>query len=71
MTYGCHNHAARSDTLEVQDGWREDTTHGHPSRRPKMTVIPDPMTKDCQYTHTDLGMTDAKCDGCRHRAPFF
>lgn len=29
--------------------------------------IPDEMTKDCQYRHTDLGKADKKCEGCKWR----
>lgn len=29
--------------------------------------IPNVMTKDCQYRHTELGKADPKCDGCKWR----
>lgn len=62
---GCHNRAPLSERAEVQDGWIP-AMDGE-SRLPKMIEVPDPMTKDCQYTHTDLGQADAGCSGCTHR----
>lgn len=58
MSYGCHNRAPLRHEREVQDGWTADG-------RRVLRVIPDPMTKDCQYTHTDLGQADPGCVGCR------
>ena len=26
------------------------------------------LAKDCQFTKTDLGKADSRCDGCRWRA---
>lgn len=64
MTYGCHNRKPLRDRRWVQDGWE---VRGR-SREPKVITIPDPMTKDCQYTHTELGQADPKCAGCKWRA---
>jgi hypothetical protein len=25
------------------------------------------MAESCQYTHTDLGQADERCQGCKHR----
>lgn len=60
---GCHNRQLRAKVL-VQDGWFIDGV----SRTPKLTMIPDTMSKDCQYTHSALGQKDPGCTGCRHRA---
>lgn len=68
MTYGCHNRPAYTQHVLVQDGWAEDASLGHLSRRPVMTTIPFVMSKDCQYTHTALGQADPGCVGCKHRA---
>lgn len=38
------------------------------TRTPRMVSTPNPMTKDCQYTHTTIGQADAKCQGCKHKA---
>lgn len=61
MTYGCHNRKPLRASRNVQDGW---TPLGARNMRP----LPDPMTKDCQYTHTRLGQADPKCAGCKWRA---
>lgn len=29
--------------------------------------IPHVMTRDCQYRLTELGKSDAKCVGCKHK----
>lgn len=29
--------------------------------------IPHSMTKDCQFTKTELGKVDPKCDNCIHK----
>jgi len=64
--YGCHNRAPLKDKAVVQAGWHR-IIHPHTEAR-VITTIPDPMTKDCQYTHSDLGHADARCAGCRHKA---
>lgn len=67
MTYGCNNREPLNDLVTVQTGWRETVSLGSPSRVPVLKSIPDPMTKDCQYTKTAIGQADAGCQGCRHR----
>lgn len=60
--YGCHNREPLRDTAVVWDG-------RHPVNwTPYVKGVPVPMSKDCRYTHSDLGQKDAKCDGCKHRA---
>ena len=67
MSYGCWNRAPLQPVVVVQTGWMmrspKDIT-----RSPRMTQVPDPMTKDCQYTLSDLGRTDPGCVGCKHKA---
>ena len=63
MTYGCHNRAPLKTRVVVQDGWFMDGV----SRTPHMVSLPNPMTKDCQFTHTALGKIDKKCTGCAHK----
>lgn len=68
--YGCHNREPLMDSTVVQDGW---TTHGFTAqhgrtRLPALKSIPDPMSKDCKYTHSEEGGADPKCAGCKHRA---
>ena len=56
MTYGCYSHPPyRAYYLPTG---APDT----PAYR-----IPHVLTRDCQYTHTDLGQADAGCVGCKHR----
>jgi len=31
----------------------------------KAVTIPQTMSKDCRYTHSELGQKDAGCDGCK------
>ena len=64
--YGCHNREPLKATSVVPAGW---TTMTYPHTEVRVVErIHDPMTKDCQYTHSELGQADAKCDGCKHRA---
>lgn len=65
--YGCHNRKPLKDEAMVQTGWSPFRHHPNHEAR-EMVRIPDPMSKDCRYTHTDLGQADAKCEGCKHRA---
>ena len=63
MTYGCHNRKDYRPKLMVQDGWWLDGQ----SRVAKVKQIPFVMSRDCRYTHTWLGQTDERCQGCKHR----
>jgi len=29
--------------------------------------IPHVLSKDCEYKHSNIGKTDPKCDGCKHK----
>lgn len=62
--YGCHNRAPFKETLKVQDGYFPSQAD---YRVHKLVEIKDPMTKTCNYTLTDLGKTDSKCNGCNWR----
>ncbi|MDF3019353.1 MAG: hypothetical protein K0Q92_656 [Steroidobacteraceae bacterium] len=61
MTYGCHNRKPLRKWRNVQEGW-------NPLGTQRLVLTVDPMTKDCQYTHTKLGQADPKCEGCKWRA---
>ncbi len=63
MSYGCHNRREYMTSVIVQDGWWMDGQ----SRTAKMVAKPFSMTKDCQYTKSELGQSDTRCTGCRHR----
>lgn len=60
--YGCNNREPLADSLLVQDGWIWKY------REPKIKTVKVLMTKDCQYTLSELGKKDAKCFRCVHRA---
>lgn len=69
--YGCHNREPLRDRATVQAGFTPVTcnpNYATDTRHQVLKVIPDPMSKDCQYTHSALGQADAKCQGCKHRA---
>jgi len=68
--HGCHNRPAPSKLIIVQDGWNEwfnDDCYT-PGRTAKYKYIPDPMTKECQYTRSAKTNNDPQCAGCRWRA---
>ena len=57
--YGCHNRAPYPLTVVVQE--RDD------SRRQPEISYPHVMAKDCQFTLSELGRVDPRCDGCSWR----
>jgi hypothetical protein len=63
-SYGCHNRAQFRASEPAQDGHYRD---GY-TRTPRMIAVPHVMTTLCQYTHTELGQSDAKCIGCKHKS---
>ena len=65
MKYGCHNRPDYKPTLMVQDGHYTDGR----SRIPKMVEITFTMTTECQFTKTELGKTDPKCNNCERKEP--
>jgi hypothetical protein len=42
---GCFDRAPLKSRVMVQDGWNQSGD----TRTPRMVIIPDPMTKTCQY----------------------
>ena len=63
MKYGCHDRPPYKPSQPVQSGWYAD---GY-TKTPRMVPMPHVMTTDCQFTHTELGKIDAKCEGCKHK----
>ena len=62
---GCYNHKPYVDTVIVPDGWdyfRDGKNQ--PQRTPLLKDIPNPMTKDCQYTLHQNNHADPRCAGC-------
>lgn len=60
MSYGCYNRPPLRDSVTVFDGYcNQDRTE------PFTRVIPDPMSRECQYT---ISTPDPQCAGCKHEA---
>lgn len=55
--YGCYNRAEFKREVIVQEG----STDG----KWKQITIPFVMSETCQYTLSNLGKVDPKCNGCR------
>lgn len=63
MSYGCFNRPPLKEWVTVQDGhYATDNFTRHDS----MVTIPDPMTKECQYSKFDQ-YKDPGCVGCKHK----
>ena len=63
MSYGCHNRTPFRDVYPVQDGHFMDGK----TRVPRMTAAKHVLSRDCQYTKSDLGRVDPGCVGCKWR----
>ena len=69
MTQGCYNRPPLHETIVVQDGWStsyagfgdEPVLGTAYSRRPRMIVIANANSNECQYS---LTAADPGCDGC-------
>ncbi len=55
--YACHNRLPFVERTTLRDH------HGR-----VMATWLAVMAKDCQFTKTDLGKADSRCDGCKWRA---
>jgi hypothetical protein len=66
VTYGCHNRAEFADFHLSQDGYTSSRPDAN-TRLPRMVKTPHVLTRDCQYTKTELGQKDAGCINCKHR----
>jgi hypothetical protein len=62
---GCYNRAPLKTHVIVQSGWIYGFNHEEQrdTRYANLEVIPDPMSKTCQYQV--LTKDDPKCDGCK------
>lgn len=56
--YGCFNRAPFIPVIELRD-----------CRGALVSAWPHVTAKDCQYTLSDLGAVDARCEGCKHKVP--
>lgn len=61
MTYGCHNRAPYKEHVVIRPELVVDGV------TPINNTFPFRMSRDCQYTKTDLGRVDAGCHGCKWR----
>lgn len=64
MTYGCYNRKPYKPTLWVQNGWFSTGAR-------VMVEVPFVMSKECQYTTTELGQKDSGCIGCEWQFKIF
>lgn len=62
---GCHNRQPYRQHMKVADGHWDDGVQ----RIPKLTSIPFRMSTECNYTRTELGKTDQRCEGCKWKKP--
>lgn len=53
---GCFDRPPYKQTTELRDH------HGR-----LVASWPFRMAEACQYTHTELGAADQRCEGCKHR----
>ena len=61
--YGCHNRRDYRPRYFVQDGWWHDGW----AKTAKLAQVGFVMAESCQYTHSNLGQADERCQGCKHR----
>lgn len=62
--YGCHNRPPFKDHVEIiPDAWDDDGV----TRTSRLKTIPFTMSRQCNYTHTELGQKDPRCQGCKWR----
>ena len=54
--YGCHNRPPFLPIVRVE-------------KAGQVAQWPFAMSPNCQYTHTDLGRVDPRCEGCKHKLP--
>lgn len=62
--YGCFNRAPYAASYPGHDGQVITRASGETEVIPKTVQIPSFGQKDCQFTLTNLGRTDARCAGC-------
>jgi hypothetical protein len=62
MKYGCFDRQQYVPVITVFDGYTDRTR-----TQVKTTTVPNRMQPGCQYTHSESGKTDPRCDGCKHK----
>ena len=72
-TYGCHNRKPFKESMVVQDGWVDmpckinGNWHDYVDAMRSLQRSPFRMAQTCQFTLTELGRIDPRCDGCTHK----
>lgn len=65
--HGCHNRKPIRSDIVVQQGWEyEWKGFNSLTRKPLLATMPDPMTKDCQYSKSSPN--DPSCADCKWKA---
>lgn len=54
--YGCHNRPPFLPIVQME-------------KAGQVAQWPFAMSPNCQYTYTDLGRADPRCEGCKHKLP--
>lgn len=61
--YGCHNRKDHVTSYPAPDGhWLDGQTYVIKAASIKTTA-----KRECQYTHSDLGIKDPGCTGCNRK----
>lgn len=63
--YGCHNRKPYKSHLSVKDGYVFFQSGQNVAASSKIIAIPFKMSESCNYTKTELGRVDEKCNGCK------
>jgi hypothetical protein len=60
--YGCFDRQQYVPAITVFDGYTSKTR-----TLAKTKDVPNRMQQDCQYTQSESGGVDPKCEGCKHK----
>ena len=67
-TYSCHNRSKFIDSMDVQDGYQVEHIYigsGNKLMMPMFVTMPLTNTRNCQYTKSELGSKDRRCEDCK------
>jgi hypothetical protein len=60
--YGCFDRQKFVALITVFDGYADKTR-----TKVKTRDVPNRVAVDCQYTQSESGGVDPKCEGCKHK----
>lgn len=60
--YGCFDRQQFVALITVFDGYEDKTR-----TKVKTRDVPNRVAIDCQYTQSESGGVDPKCEGCKHK----